>query len=820
MSRRESIVLLGSMTKMPVAGVVWQVLHYLVGFERLGYDAYYVEAHARTPSMLMSRPSDNSTELAASFIHRHLSRFGLGDRWGFHALHDDGSCHGMTWAQLERLYREAAAVINLHGGTAPREELTRTGRLIYLETDPVQLQVEIANNERGTLEFLDAHTAFFTFASNYGKDGCLLPVTDRYHFIPTRQPVVLDFWPQSPPGTRFTTIGNWKQLWRPVQFNGEVLTWSKHQEFQKVRTLPRAVEARFELALSSIDLADIEALEAEGWLVRDAMDISMNIDDYRAFIAGSIGEFTVAKEQNVRLQTGWFSDRSATYLASGRPVVTQDTGYRRSLPVGTGLLPFSTAAEAAEAVGAVLADVDRHVRAARDIAAEHFSFDVVLPPLLESIGLSRRSGRRAEAVPGPAALPADLDLVPVRKRPTLLPAPTLEYLSNRPVPVVGPECGSDDGGPAVSVIVVTHNNLPFLRLCVESVLVARGTERFEIVVVDNASTDGTDQYLRQLQAGNEVIRPVTAEQNLGFAGGVNLGAGHAVGHVLVFLNDDAIVGDRWLELLCQPLSDQSMGMVGPVTLHTSSRVPCRSSYRTLGEFLALAEAQSGVTGGHEVAFLAMYCVALRRQVYEIIGPLDEGFGLGLFEDDDYCHRLRLAGFRLWCEESVLLHHFGEATLGKLVQSGTYGDLYDRNRKRFEQKWHTNWNPPEPTQRPGYNAYVSELRELLGAALPAGARALVITRGDEAMLDVPDVVAEHFPHSADGSYAGAYPEDGVAAVEALKHALVEGAEYLVVPSFAMWWLEFYRDLTDYLATSGRLILDEQEVVKVYSLSKEP
>src|SRR6516165_1992238 len=101
MPARNRIVILGSMTKMPVAGVVWQVLHYLLGFERLGYETYYVEAHARTPSMLMTQPSDDGTELAAAFIHRHLSRYGFGKRWAFHALHDDGSCHGMTKRELD-----------------------------------------------------------------------------------------------------------------------------------------------------------------------------------------------------------------------------------------------------------------------------------------------------------------------------------------------------------------------------------------------------------------------------------------------------------------------------------------------------------------------------------------------------------------------------------------------------------------------------------------------------------------------------------------------------------------------------------------------
>lgn len=388
----KKIVLLGMMTKMPVAGVVWQTAHYLVGLRRLGYDAYYVEAHARAPSMLMASPADDGTARAAAFIDSVCRRFGLAAKWAYHALHDaDAGVYGMSDSELDRLYRSAHLIINLHGGTAPRPEHHATNRLVYLETDPVQLQIELCEQRPETIAFLEPHCAFFTFGENYGQPGCGLPVSNRFAFRPTRQPVVTDFWEglNVAPGGAFTTVGNWEQNWRPVVFRGETYHWSKHHEFLKVLDLPSRVNhgTRFELALGSYDAAAERLLRAHGWGVRPAAEFSGDADAYRRFVAGSRGEFTVAKDQNVRLRTGWFSDRSATYLAAGRPVVTQDTGFGDVLPTGRGLFSFATADDAAAAVEVIAADYAGECRAARQVAREHFESDVVLTRLLQDAGV-------------------------------------------------------------------------------------------------------------------------------------------------------------------------------------------------------------------------------------------------------------------------------------------------------------------------------------------------------------------------------------------------------------------------------------------------
>ena len=389
---RKKIVVLGMMSKMPVAGIVWLTMQHVVGLERLGYEVYYVEAHARTPSMFMQHEDDDAALLAANFIAQTMRGFDLGDRWAFHALHDDGRCYGLSESQLQELYRSAALIINLHGGTEPRPEHYQTNRLVYLGTDPVEVEIELYHNRQETIAYLEPHCAFFTWGENYGNPDCGVPYSERFHFKPTRQPVLLDLWQGdtvgAPINNAFTTIGNWQQPWRTLRFQGEIYYWSKHFEFMKFIDLPSHTDQPFELALASYKNADQQMLEAKGWRVQPALDFSTDVDSYRAYISGSRGEFTVAKDQNIRLRSGWFSDRSATYLAAGRPVITQETGFCNILPTGAGLFGFSSLDEIVQAVDAINTNYDHHCRAAYALARDYFSHDVVLPRLLAEVGVA------------------------------------------------------------------------------------------------------------------------------------------------------------------------------------------------------------------------------------------------------------------------------------------------------------------------------------------------------------------------------------------------------------------------------------------------
>jgi len=383
------VVLLGMMARMRVGGAIWQTLHYLIGLRRLGYEAYYVEAHNCGPQPFIANEEDT-----ASFIDQVMRRFDMGQQWAYHARSGTGRYYGMSGPSVSALYQRAAAVINLHGGTVPNAEHASSQRLVYIDTDPVRVQVEIHHGVKQVIKLLEPHCAFFTFAENYGNSNCELPVSERFPFKPTRQPVVLDFWRPalSERGSKLTTIGNWQQMRRFVVYEDEEYQWSKHFEFLKFLDLPKRTPQAFELALASYDPSAKALLEENGWEIRDALSFSLDLDQYRNYIVQSRGEFTVAKDQNIRLRTGWFSDRSATYLAAGRPVITQQTGFSDVMPIGEGLFAFSTIEEILSAIDAINSTYARHSRAASEIAQQYFSHEVVIPRLLSEIGVEPARG--------------------------------------------------------------------------------------------------------------------------------------------------------------------------------------------------------------------------------------------------------------------------------------------------------------------------------------------------------------------------------------------------------------------------------------------
>ena len=209
----------------------------------------------------------------------------------------------------------------------------------------------------------------------------------------------MDLWEsfRRGPAATCTTIANWRQPWRTVTLNGEVYHWSKHLEFLKFIDLPRRCNQQFELALSSLDEEDRRLLDARGWKIRESLGFTTDVDAYREYIGQSRAEFTVAKDQNIRLRSGWFSDRSASYLACGRPVVTQETGFSNILPTGDGLFAFSTMADIEEAVARINADYARQCAAASRIAREWFDYRVVLPAMLDHLDCAPTGSRMSDA---------------------------------------------------------------------------------------------------------------------------------------------------------------------------------------------------------------------------------------------------------------------------------------------------------------------------------------------------------------------------------------------------------------------------------------
>ncbi len=249
--------------------------------------------------------------------------------------------------------------------------------------------------------------------------------------------------------------------------------------------------------------------------------------------------------------------------------------------------------------------------------------------------------------------------------------------------------------PKASIIVVTFNNLKLNRLCLESIYQRTEWPNFEVIVVDNASADGTPDYLREAEATFPNLRVILNDKNLGFAAANNIGLHHATGDYLVLLNNDTVVTRGWLSTLIRHLHrDPTIGLIGPVTNMTGNEAKVDVDYTELEDMPAWAARFVRQLDGQvfSIPMLAMFCVAMRRGVFEKVGLLDEQFGIGMFEDDDYAHRIKTSGLRLVCAADVFVHHFGEASFKKLKANGKYDALFAENRRRYEQKWNMEWVP--------------------------------------------------------------------------------------------------------------------------------
>ena len=813
---KPKVVLLGMMTKMPFAGVVWQTVHYLIGFRRLGFDVYYIEAHGCTPRCFMEDGSDDYTAKAADFIDSVMHRFDLGDRWAYDPRWEDDRYFGMSRSVVKDLCAEAAFIVNLHGGTEPLDIFASPGRLVYLETDPVEVQIELHDKKQHAIEFLEAHAAFYSFGENIGAPDCKLPVSDRFQFKPTRQPVVMNFWKNAGfgPAEFFTSVGNWRQEHRKVELNGEVYHWNKEYEFQKFIDLPLRSQQRFELALSSYESEDQAFLESKGWRIQHALYISDNIDAYRRYIGKSRGEFTVAKDQNVRLRSGWFSDRSATYLAAGRPVITQETGFSNVLPTGTGLFAFSSMEEILAAIETINGDYEKQRRGALEIAREYFDSSVVLKSLVDDLGVALRASK-ARAPKAAPTFPPDLVLTPLSRRPLELPPSTIQTVLAARLPAV--RLQPDDSSWRVSVIVVTHNGLVFSKLALGALLENTRYPNYEVIVVDNGSTDGTTDLLRELAQRNSHVRVLFNKHNAGFAAANNQGLAAATGDVLVLLNNDAIVPPHWLGRLLPHLAYQKVGLLCPVTNRIGNEAEIETTYRTYGEFLAFAHTRSQTyeKRSFKLSMAAMFCLAMRRDTFQKLGLLDEQFGLGLFEDDDYSARARAAGLQIICAENVFVHHFSEASFGALAATGEYARLFELNRQRFEAKWGIEWQRKPPRTSAEYQKLTGRIRETVQARVPSNSTVLVVSKGDEELLRFEQRTGSHFPQEPNGTYAGHYPADSGTAIAHLETLRERGAQYLLLPAPAFWWLDHYQDFGRHLESNYTPVVGNDECI-LYSL----
>jgi hypothetical protein len=377
-------IVFGLMFDLPFAGILLQFLQYMIGLRRLGWDVWYVEDSRGWPYDAVGRDAAADAEQNVRAVAPFLERHGFADRWVYRSAFADGGCFGGGESALQRLYRGADVALNVTGAQEVREEHGSIPLLVYVQSDPFGMQVEAANGKRRAREQLAAHHRHFTFGELVGTPQCLVPDAGLV-WHPTRQPVVMDLWDGGRAGPSYTTVTTWHNSAKEVVWQGERYYWTKDREFLAVKDLPTLTSARLELALDELP-PEADDLRRRGWTLVQRPGVVGEPEAYRDYILGSRGEFTVARDQYVRPRTGWFSDRSACYLAAGKPVITQDTGFGEVLPAGEGLLGYRDAAGAAAALEAVEEDYERHARAARRVAEEHFAAERVLRDLLDRAG--------------------------------------------------------------------------------------------------------------------------------------------------------------------------------------------------------------------------------------------------------------------------------------------------------------------------------------------------------------------------------------------------------------------------------------------------
>ena len=368
------IVLAGIIARYPFGGVTWCSLMYMLGLRALGHEVLYIEDTGECVYDPERNEIATDPSYGTRYIHQALEPFGLGDRWSF--VNYDGSYHGLSKDAVRAYCADADLFVNLSGGSwFWRDEYASIPRRVFVDTDPVFTQLAIAKGEPWYVEFFQRFDRLFTFGANIGTPACDVP-TSGLTWRATWQPVVTELWHTDAPPVRdrFTTVMTWKtESFTDVDGN-------KDREFLALLDLPARTRSRFQIAVNG----PMELLAAHGWAPIEAMGVSRTLWDYRDFIQDSKAEFGVAKHAYVSRRSGWFSDRTACYLAAGRPALVQDTGWSAHVPTGMGLVAFSTPDEALEGLERVERDYATHSLRAREVALEHFDASRVLPRFLEA----------------------------------------------------------------------------------------------------------------------------------------------------------------------------------------------------------------------------------------------------------------------------------------------------------------------------------------------------------------------------------------------------------------------------------------------------
>ena len=374
----------------PVGGVAWDYLQYVVGLQRLGHDVYYHEDTWCWPYHPRDKTMTEDPEYSVGFLKRFFEAYApeLAAHW--HYLHLHESSYGMSRSAFDEVARTADLFVNVSGASFFPEALSPHCLKLFIDSDPGYNQIVLTerpswseNVDRWCAGVL-AHDRHFTYGENIGAPDCAVP-TAGLRWRTTRMPVVLDLWESVPcpaaPASAWSTVMTWNVFRGRLEHRG-VEYHGKAAEFGKIATLPQRLQLPFRIAVGGTE-APMSELARQGWTAEDGPAVTLTPEAYRDYIAASRGEVSVAKNVYVALRTGWFSCRSACYLAAGRPIVVQDTGFTNLIPSGSGLHAFTDAEEAEAAIRAVESDYHRETRAAREMAHAHFDSQRVLSRLVE-----------------------------------------------------------------------------------------------------------------------------------------------------------------------------------------------------------------------------------------------------------------------------------------------------------------------------------------------------------------------------------------------------------------------------------------------------
>lgn len=401
------ILVTGLAATYPFGGVFWDYIQYVLGFLKMGHDVLYVEDTGKWCYDPVEGTFVEDGARNASYLARQLELLEprLKERWFYRDA--TGRTYGKSWEEVKRFCLDADLFLHISASCWMREEYFGVKRVAFIDTDPMYTQASVSGyvdgtatgDERARVDMLRRHHVFFTFAENIRGQDCAIP-TELFGWIPTRQPVVLDcFEPHRIPIPQrrrvLTTVASWEPaeggpVVRGVHYKG------KSAEFERFMQLPSRSVLPLELAMSG--KAPSHRLLAHGWHMVDAYSVSSDPWIYRAYLAKSFGEWSVAKNAYVASLSGWFSCRSACYLALGVPVVVQETGFSKTIPSGKGILSFSNMDEAESAICSLAEDPQGHAGAAQSLAREFFDATKVLGRLLENAFCSSSKG--AQGAPG------------------------------------------------------------------------------------------------------------------------------------------------------------------------------------------------------------------------------------------------------------------------------------------------------------------------------------------------------------------------------------------------------------------------------------